>query len=191
MKKLLVPLVIALMGLGVGVGAGVVLRPGETELAQNGAAADACKGPKGAATEAPSEGEAAQPCETVAADPFAPVPEAPVAEVEGGTAYVAMEKPFVVPVFFGEKVAAMVVVSLSVETGAEEENAIRALEPRLRDSFLKVMFLHSNSGGFSGSFTSGQKMQDLKSALRSAAHGIVSHAYVGDVLITEIARQDV
>ena len=31
-------------------------------------------------------------------------------------AYVPMDKPFVVPVFAGEKVVAMVVLSLSVET---------------------------------------------------------------------------
>ena len=39
------------------------------------------------------------------------------------------------------------------------------MKPRLRDSFLKVMFRHANSGGFDGSFTSGRKMDDLKSAL--------------------------
>ena len=34
-------------------------------------------------------------------------------------AYVPMDKPFVVPVFAGEKVVAMVVLSLSVETETE------------------------------------------------------------------------
>ena len=127
---------------------------------------------------------------TIAADPFAPEAEKSE-QIEGKTAYVALDKPFVVPVFEGEKIAAMVVRSLSVETGAEEESAIRALEPRLRDGFLKVRSVHANSGGFNGSFTSGQKMKDLKSALRGAAREIADHAPVGEVLITEIARQDV
>ena len=76
-----------------------------------------------------------------------------------------MDKPFVVPVFAGEKVTAMVVMSLSVETDTEAAPAVEAVKPRLRDGFLKVMFRHANSGGFDGSFTGGRKMEDLKSAL--------------------------
>ena len=80
-----------------------------------------------------------------------------------------MDKPFVVPVFAGEKVVAMVVVSLSVETDTEAAHTVEAVKPRLRDSFLKAMFRHANSGGFDGSFTAGRKMDDLKSALLQAA----------------------
>ena len=102
-----------------------------------------------------------------------------------------MDKPFVVPVFKGEKVVAMVVVSLSVETDTESAPAVEGVKPRLRDSFLKAMFRHANSGGFDGSFTAGTKMDDLKSALLEAARGILPDAPVDEVLITEIARQDV
>ena len=101
-----------------------------------------------------------------------------------------MDKPFVVPVFAGEKVKAMVVVSLSVETDTESAHAIEAVKPRLRDGFLKVMFRHANSGGFDGSFTSGQKIEDLKSALLASAREVMPDAPVDEVLITEIARQD-
>ena len=52
------------------------------------------------------------------------------------------------------------------------------------------MFRHANSGGFDGSFTSGRKMDDLKSALLRTAHDVIPEAEVGEVLITEIARQD-
>ena len=65
------------------------------------------------------------------------------------------------------------------------------MKPRLRDSFLKVMFRHANSGGFDGSFTSGRKMDDLKSALLGRrARGDGAETPVEEVLITEIARQD-
>jgi hypothetical protein len=67
---------------------------------------------------------------------------------------------------------------------------VAAVEPRLRDQFLKVMFRHANSGGFDGSFTSGRKMEDLKSALLGAAREVMSETPVEEVLITEIARQD-
>src|SRR5690606_37241414 len=89
-----------------------------------------------------------------------------------------------------EKVAAMVVVSLSVETDTEGAHDVEALNPRLRDGFLKVMFRHANSGGFDGSFTSGRKLDDLKSALLRSAQEIVPGSLVEEVLITEIARQD-
>ena len=101
-----------------------------------------------------------------------------------------MDKPFVVPVFAGEKVAAMVVVSLSVETDTESAHEIEDVKPRLRDGFLKVMFRHANSGGFDGSFTTGRKIEDLKSALLASAHEVVPDIPVDEVLITEIARQD-
>ena len=52
------------------------------------------------------------------------------------------------------------------------------------------MFRHANSGGFDGSFTAGQKMEDLKSALLAAARRSLHETPVGEVLITEIARQD-
>ena len=104
--------------------------------------------------------------------------------------YVPIDKSFVVPVFAGEKVKAMVVLSLSVATEAEAAPAIEAVKPRLRDSFLKALFLHANSGGFDGSFTSGRNMDDLKSALLVAARDVLGDLPVDEVLITEIARQD-
>ena len=176
--KFLVPLVIALLGLGAGVGAGLALKPApEQDGSATHAAEPAC----------PEDADAE--CELTAADPLAPAPEKP--KPEGELAYVPLDKPFVVPVFKGEKVISMVVVSLSVEIGADAAPSVEAVMPRLRDGFLKVMFRHANSGGFDGSFTSGQRMEDLKSALAIAAREIMPEAPLGEILITEIARQDV
>jgi hypothetical protein len=184
--KKLMPVLIALLGLGVGLGAGMALKPAPEpqELAA------ACPSGEAVADDQAAGGHdaAAEPCADPAADPFAAaLKEKPL---EGELAYVPMEKPFVVPIFKDEKVVAMVVVSLSVETEAEAAPKIEGLKPRLRDSFLKVMFRHANSGGFDGSFTGGRKMEDLKSALRSAAQEVLHEKPVGEVLITEIARQD-
>jgi len=188
-KKVLAPVFLALLGLGAGVGAGIALKPApEPETAA------ACAEPAPAGDEGHgAEGEqAAAPCPPAAADPFAPATRAEKGDGHGGgeLAYVIMDKPFVVPVFKGEKVVAMVVVSLSVETDTESAPAVEGVKPRLRDSFLKTMFRHANSGGFDGSFTAGTKMDDLKSALLQAARGILPDAPVDEVLITEIARQD-
>ncbi|MBA3326110.1 MAG: flagellar basal body-associated FliL family protein [Rhodobacteraceae bacterium] len=173
--KILMPIGIAILGLGAGVGAGVALKP-----APEAPAKEACVA---------HEGEACPP----AADPLEPAPAAAAGghgEKDEGPALVALDKPFVVPVFRGEKVVAMVVVSVAVEIAAESETAVEAVQPRLRDSFLAAMFRHANSAGFDGAFTTGQKMEDLRSALLVAARQVFPGEVVSEVLITEIARQD-
>ncbi len=170
--RILTPLAIALLGLGAGVGAGVALKP-------------APEAPEAAA--ACVEGDA---CKPAAADPFAPV-VAKGPPSGKAAAVVAIDRPFVVPVFRGEKVVAMVVASIAVEIAAANATEVEAATPRLRDSFLAAMFRHANSGGFDGAFTTGRKMEDLRSALLVAAREVLGEAPVSDVLITEIARQDV
>ena len=173
--KILIPLLIALVGLGAGVGAGLFLRPAPEPSHE--ASADC------------GHGEV-EPCRTAEADPFKTT-KVSVKKHEEELTYVPMDKPFVVPVFTNEKVTAMMVVSLSVATVGEDPELVHALEPRLRDRFLEVMFLHSNSGGFSGSFTTGRKMEDLKTALLKAARQVMGAGMVTEVLVTEINRQDV
>jgi flagellar protein FliL len=193
--KIMTPMLLALLGLGAGLGAGVALKPAPPEPVET-ACAEHAEPDEPAGHAAPVEhaemaehdGGGAEPCPEP--DPFAPVAQAekkPAHEL----AYVTMDKPFVVPVFSGEKVVAMVVVSLSVETESEAAPTVEGVKPRLRDSFLKAMFRHANSGGFDGSFTAGRKMDDLKSALLQAAQAILPETPVEEVLITEIARQDV
>lgn len=193
MKKLLVPVLLALVGLGAGVGAGIALKPApEPETAA--ACAEAAVPVGGHAVEG---AQPAVPCPPAEPDPFAPAAHAGAkGGGDGGghgaeAAYVSMDKPFVVPVFKADKVVAMVVVSLSVETDTETAAVVEGVKPRLRDSFLKAMFRHANSGGFDGSFTAGTKMDDLKSALLAAARGILPGAPLDEVLVTGIARQDV
>jgi flagellar FliL protein len=180
MKKLM-PLLIALLGLGAGVGAGLALKP-----APQVATAEC---PPAAEAEAAEGSADSAACPAGEADPFAPAPPKEKKKAEE-LAYVEIDKPFVVPIFAGEKVTAMVVLSLSVETDAEGAHDVEAVEPRLRDGFLKVMFRHANSGGFDGSFTTGRKMADLKSALLATAREVMGGPAVEEVLITEIARQD-
>lgn len=184
MKKLL-PLVMLILGLGAGVGAGMVLKPKPPEKTAACAAPAAGHGAE-AAPAATAQGAAAAPCPE---DPFTPEPEH--AAEDAAAVYVALDKPFVVPVFSGDKTVAMVVVSLSVATKSDGAQVLEAIQPRLRDSFLNVMFLHANSGGFDGSFTNGQKMDDLKAALLASAQAVMGKDAVSEVLITEIARQEV
>ena len=100
-----------------------------------------------------------------------------------------MNNQFVVPVVSGDRVQALVVLSLSLEVPAGQKDAIYAREPKLRDSFLQVMFDHANVGGFDGAFTNANNLDVLRSALREVAQKDMGDQ-ISDVLIIEIARQD-
>lgn len=164
MGKIL-PLLLALAGLGGGVAAGLLLRPAEDAAHANPEAAD---------PDAPAE--EAQP-------------EAGHAEGEAVPEYVKMNNQFVVPVVEGGRVSAMVVLSLSLEVGTGSTEAVYTREPKLRDAFLQVLFDHANVGGFGGSFTDGANLIPLRTSLKEAAALIIGDA-IRDVLITDIARQD-
>lgn len=159
MKKLL-PLILLLVGAGAGVGAGIFLRPApDPEMA------------------APSE-EVADPSE-----------KSGTPEDNLDREYVKMNNQFVVPVVNGDAVQALVVLSLSLEVPAGQKDAIYSREPKLRDSFLQVLFDHANVGGFDGAFTNANNLAVLRSALREVAQKDMGDQ-ISDVLIIEIARQD-
>lgn len=175
MRKAL-PFVLALTGLGAGVAAGLYLRPAAgsddhaTAKGHEAAALEDHAGPDG-------HGEA----EAKAADH---------AEADGvSPEYVKMNNQFVVPVVQDGRVAAMVVLSLSIEVEPGNTEAVYDREPKLRDVFLQVLFDHANVGGFSGSFTDGSNLIVLRTSLREAS-ALVLGTVVRDVLITDIARQD-
>ncbi|MFZ7091084.1 flagellar basal body-associated FliL family protein [Primorskyibacter sp. 2E233] len=167
MRKLL-PILLALIGTGAGVGAGLFLMPPAAEEHADGAAVE-CAPPQDHAAEAHTPAEA---------------------EAEPSTReYVKLNNQFVIPVVGSDKVTALVVASLSVEVTTGSTETVYAREPKLRDVFLQVMFDHANVGGFKGNFTTGNRMDDLRSSLLEAARPVLGDI-VSDVLITEIARQD-
>lgn len=178
MIRKLIPVLLALFGLGAGVGAGFALRPaGDAPPAEGHgeeAAADApASGGHGA--EAPSE---------------APAPTGHDAGAEeGAPEYVKLNNQFVVPVLEGGRVVSMVILSLNLEVGTGQSEAIYAREPKLRDAFLQVLFDHANAGGFRGSFTDGSNLVILRRALLEKARTVAGEAVL-DVLISDIARQD-
>ncbi len=164
MIKKLLPLILLLVGSGAGVGAGIFLRPApDLEVV---------------VAEKEKEEEKAT-IEAAASE------EGPPLDRE----YVKMNNQFVVPVVNHTQVQALVVLSLSVEVPAGRKDAIYAKEPKLRDSFLQVLFDHANIGGFDGAFTNANNLAVLRSALREVAKRDMGDN-ITDVLIVEIARQD-
>lgn len=113
-----------------------------------------------------------------------PVPE------EIGAEYVKMNNQFVVPVVHQGLISALVVMSLSIETLPGKTAEIYSKEPKLRDSFLQVLFDHANIGGFDGAFTDPHVLDVLRNGLREMAEKVMGDGVVKDVLIIEIARQD-
>lgn len=172
MKKLL-PVVFLLVGLGAGIGVGIVLMPsGETKVATK---------------QQESEGKTDE------------LKEKP-AKKKGGKAekkgqendfeYLKLTKQFVVPVVDSERIAALVTMSLSLEMTPGLTEAFYAVEPKLRDGFLQVMFDHANAGGFDGAFTNSDNMRVLRKALLETARKDLGDD-VSQVLIMSVSRQDV
>lgn len=167
MKKLILPILMLIFGAGAGIAGGLFLFPAhhdEADLA-------ACLPDEEMATEI-AHGEDALPAE--------------LADRE----YARMNNQFVVPVVEEGKVAALVVLSVSIEVVAGQKEPVYQAEPRLRDSFLQVLFDHANLGGFEGAFTNSNNMRHLRGALKTAAQDALGDR-VTDVLIIDIVRQDV
>lgn len=168
MKKLL-PVLLALLGIGGGVGAGFLMKP---ELPPEVASLD------------PSD-----PCGDAGA--MADKNPAPAAQPDPTEQeYVKMSNQFIVPIVLDERVNALVVLSLSVEVGKGQSQIVFDREPKLRDAFLQVLFNHANMGGFKGVFTETANMTILRRALKEAGQSVLGPA-INDILITDLARQDV
>lgn len=156
----LIPLIIALIGLGAGVGAGVALRPEPVDMS------NAC-GDMEHMAKYTEEAE----------------------EEPANSDFVRLNNQFVVPVVKDSQVASLVVMSLTLEVVLGEKEAVFQREPKLRDALLQEMFDHANVGGFDGAFTSAPQMNSLRTALLERARSVVGNV-VKDVLVIDVVRQD-
>lgn len=110
-------------------------------------------------------------------------------EQVGQTEFVKLNNQFVVPVVQADRVAALVVMSLSLETESGTRERVFEREPKLRDMFLRVLFDHANMGGFDGAFTRPGTLDVLRQSLTDVARKELGES-IESVLITDIARQD-
>ena len=169
MRKL-IPILLAVIGLGGGGGVGLFLRPpADANAAEQGGDTSAAAG---------ADGHAADPAGAEGEQDAATQPE-----------YVKLNNQFVVPVVEDGTVAAMVILSLSLEVTPGSVETVYGREPKLRDVFLQVLFDHANTGGFRGTFTDGANLILLRKALLEIARKTMGDI-VTDVLIVDIARQD-
>lgn len=164
MLKKILPLVFLLVGIGAGVGAGIFLRP-----------------------EAPVEDEITAKAENEESEEKSLEKDD---EEENDNEYVKLKNQLVIPIVSGDKVAALVVIALSIEVPVGKSEVVTLREPKLRDSFLQILFDHANIGGFEGNFTDAEVLGRLRSALKEVAQKDLGKEIAKDVLIIEIARQD-
>lgn len=174
MRKLL-PLLLVLVGIGGGVGAGLALKPAPDPEA-HAAEGEAPAGEEDAET--PAEDHAAQPAPAGEGEP-----------PDSSTEFVKLNNQFIVPVVVNGRVNSLVVMSISLQVAAGNRETVFAREPKLRDSFLQVLFDHANSGGFDGMFTTSENLRTLRMALLESARKALGEM-VSDVLIIDLVRQD-
>lgn len=168
MGKLL-PLILAVLGLSAGAGAGYLLRPPPEDKVETNPCGDIQ--PEEAKHSGPAPGHDDS-------EATAPSHE-----------YVKMNNQFVVPVVEAGNVSALVILSINLEVSPGATEQIYAREPKLRDGFLQVLFDHANAGGFQGAFTQSSNLDVLRHALLETAQKAMG-ALVSDVLIVDIVRQD-
>ena len=166
MMKLIIPIVMLLIGVGAGIGAGLALKPEEPPAEEGEEQAETEDSP--AEEEKEEEGEDA--------------PET--------TEFARLNNQFIVPVIKNDAVSALVVMSITLEVEIGGSQTVYSQEPRLRDSFLRVLFDHANVGGFDAGFTQAGTMAILRNGLKEAAKKALG-SLVQDVLIVDIVRQEV
>lgn len=168
------PIALAFIGLGGGVGAGFALRPAPDlpevahEIAPCGDPVAGAEGGTGATVAAPRQ----------------------AAEPVGDGIFVPFGQQFVVPLIANGEVAAMVVMKLTLEVDPGVDSRVLEREPRIRDRFLRVLLDHAAAGGFDGVFTSNGQVDRLKTALIETANREVG-AGLRDVLILDLNKQAV
>jgi hypothetical protein len=171
--RLLLPIALLFLGLGAGIAAGMMA--GRT---------DATSGQEDGATDS-ATGETRDTAGGAGAD----ATDAGVGPSTGGTEYVRLRNQFIVPVVRGGSVRSLVIMSLTVEVTLGSNETVFEHEPRLRDSFLRVLFAHANAGGFDDVFTDAHALDPLRQGLRDAAVAVLG-TVVHDVLVVDITRQD-
>lgn len=163
MGKLLILLAFALIGIGGGVGAGYFLKPPPAE----------------------------SPGTDHADDAHADKPAAP----EGGhgtageSSYVKIGRQMIIPVVEARETQALMLFELAVDVPAEDAGTVHAMEPRLRDAFLRELFRMSHTGAFMKNYTDEHVIEELRRNLTRAAREHL-HLDSAEVLILDVMRQE-
>jgi len=169
MKKLL-PIIIALIGLGGGVAAGAVMKPVEEHVV--GEHAGDGHGEMADAGHGDGHGDKSLKNEKDAEDLI----------------YVGLEKPFFVPVIRHGRTNTLVRLDIHLEVPEDMKEDVAKHDPKLRDAFLRTVMNFSYEDGFSR-VQGGEGFAILRDDLLISAREILGSS-VKAVLIGEILTRD-
>lgn len=169
--KLLIPILLALVGIVGGAGAGWYLKPAPPE------AEGICRDSDGTVIEGTDCG----------ADIAGPI--AAPADGADASQFIMLDRQFIVPLITDDRVSAMMVLTLNLEVAPGRAESAFRNEPRLRDALLRALFDHAYSGGFSGDFTAEPVVRDLRRNLLDAGRQIVGPG-LRNVLIADMIKQE-
>ena len=190
MKKIL-PILLVVLGIVGGGAAGMFLKPApepSEEAEESGAAAssedkDDNAGENGAKADYAGDGDSGGDGHTVADG------DSTDGEVPVGRSYVKVGRQTIVPIVDGGKTEALMMFELAVDVPVERTDDVHAIEPRLRDAFLRELMQMSHTGAFMETFTDDRIIQELRRNLVKAARTYLGPE-VGDVLILDVMRQE-
>jgi len=98
-------------------------------------------------------------------------------------------RKLVVPVVEGATTRALMVIDLGIDVPAPLSDRVHAMEPRLRDAFMRVLFQMAAAGAFTETYIDARILEELRVALLAAARERAGSA-VSDVLILDMIRKE-
>lgn len=121
--------------------------------------------------------------------------EKPEAEAEDGevkaVSYIKVGRQTIIPVLDGGETKALMLFELAVDVTSDQSDRALAMEPRLRDAFLRELFQMSYTGAFDDTFTDDRVIDELRRNLVRAAQEHLGESSVNDVLILDVMRQNI
>lgn len=108
---------------------------------------------------------------------------------EAAYGFLKFSRQFIVPVVEADHVQSLVILDINLEIDPSATEEAYSQEPKVRDALLRSLFTLSNEGAFSGRLLDEENMENIRSSLLHAAHGIIGDE-VTEVLILNIARQE-
>jgi len=103
--------------------------------------------------------------------------------------YVKFGRKLVVPVVEGATTRALMVIDLGIDVPAPLSDRVHAMEPRLRDAFMRVLFQMSADAASTETYIDARILEELRVALLAAAREHAGSA-VRDVLILDMIRKE-
>lgn len=192
MKALLIPLVALLVGLGAGVGGGIVLSGSAPEGAEH-ASADA-EDHAAAAHDTHDDHDTHDSHDAHDAHDTQHDTASDHGSGHGHGAetdsFYSIPGQFIVPVMHGEHVAALVLISVGLDTQEDSRSDVVHMEPRLRAAFLAALFDLSSIGGLDGDITAPEWRSGVVRALEGAAHDLAGDK-ITEVQLMEVNKQEI